>query len=203
MESGAESARSIIEFWFGNGSGDAAIATAQARLWWVKNPANDAHIRTRFAEVTAAAARGALNAWTRQPTGLLALLLLTDQFPRNMFRNTPAAFAHDHLAQQWASDALALGIDQRLRPIERVFLYLPFEHAESEPLQARSVALFTQLFQDVPADDVEVFRGFLVYALRHRSVITRFGRFPHRNAILGRPSTAEELDFLARPGSSF
>lgn len=203
MEFGGESARTISDFWFGSATGDGAVACQQSRLWWIKNANNDARIRTRFAAITAAAARGELNNWARQPGGLLALILLTDQFPRNMYRNTPQAFAHDDLARQWALDGLAQGLDQRLRPIERVFLYLPLEHSEADALQARSVALFTRLFQDVAPEDADVFRGFLVYALRHRSVIARFGRFPHRNAILGRESTAEEMEFLAKPGSSF
>ncbi|MDP9109054.1 MAG: DUF924 domain-containing protein [Pseudomonadota bacterium] len=203
MEFGGESARAIGDFWFGAAADDKLVASQQTRLWWIKNPDTDQRIRERFAGTTAAAARGELNGWARQPAGLLALILLTDQFPRNMYRNTPAAFAHDALAQQWALDGLARGIDQRMRPIERVFMYLPLEHAESPQLQARSVELFTRLFQDVPAQHVETFRGFLVYALRHRSVISRFGRFPHRNAILGRESTPEEREFLAKPGSSF
>ena len=203
MQFGAETARTITDFWFGSTAGDSVVAAQQARLWWIKNPTTDRTIRERFATTTAAAARGDLNSWAQQPTGLLALILLTDQFTRNMYRNTPAAFEHDALAQRWSLEALERGIDQRLRPIERLFVYLPLEHAESNALQARSVELFTRLFQEVAPADVETFRGFLVYALRHRSVIARFGRFPHRNPILGRDSTIEELDFLAKPGSTF
>ena len=203
MEFGGESARAIGEFWFGSAPDDSVVAAQQTRLWWIKNPATDRLIRDRFAATTEAAARGDLNSWAQQPAGLLALILLTDQFPRNMHRNTPTAFQYDALALQWALDGLERGFDQRLRAIERVFLYLPLEHAESNELQARSVELFTRLFQDVPAEHVETFRGFLVYALRHRSVISRFGRFPHRNAILGRTSTDDEIAFLAKPGSSF
>ena len=203
MEFGAETARTINDFWFGSAADDSAVAAQQTRLWWIKNPVTDRAIRERFAATTAAAARGELSSWAQQPGGLLALILLTDQLPRNMYRNTPAAFEHDALAQGWALDALERGFDQRLRPIERLFLYLPLEHAESNALQARSVELFTRLFQEVAATDMETFRGFLVYALRHRSVISRFGRFPHRNQILGRDSTLEEMEFLAKPGSSF
>ena len=203
MEFGGETARTVIDFWFGTSTENSVVAAQQTRLWWIKNLATDRLIRERFAATTAAAARGDLNGWAQQPSGLLALILLTDQFPRNMYRNTAAAFAHDSLAHQWTLDGLERGTDLRLRPIERLFMYLPLEHAESNSLQARSVERFTRLFHDVPSGDVETFRGFLVYALRHRSVISRFGRFPHRNAILGRDSTIEELEFLAKPGSSF
>ena len=203
LEFGGETARAINDFWFGTAAEDRVVASQQTRLWWIKNPATDRLIRERFANATAAAARGELNGWAQQPSGLLALILLTDQFPRNMYRNTPSAFEHDDMAQTWALDGLERGIDLRLRPIERLFMYLPLEHAESNALQARSVERFTRLFQDVPPKDVETFRGFLVYALRHRSVVARFGRFPHRNAILGRDSTIEEFEFLAKPGSLF
>jgi len=120
-----------------------------------------------------------------------------------MYRNTPAAFAHDALARKWCKEGLRIGAQDALRPIERVFFYLPLEHAESVEDQELSVALYRELVSAAGPEGAEVFGGFLDYAVRHRDVIVRFGRFPHRNRILGRASTAEEIEFLKQPGSSF
>ena len=120
-----------------------------------------------------------------------------------MYRDTAQAFAYDGLARTWCTEGLAIGIDQELRPIERVFFYLPLEHAESLEDQDRCVALFERLLQDVPPGQRPVFEGFYDFALRHRVIIERFGRYPHRNAILGRPSSPEEAAFLQEKGSSF
>lgn len=198
-----ENSESIRSYWFGNHSTDAAVMQAQRALWWSKNPALDAEIRARFEPMVRLAASRSLDMWTATPQGTLALILLADQFPRNMYRGNPDAFAYDQLAREWCLFGLERRFDARLRPIERVFFYLPLEHSENVEHQDKSVQLFTRLFQSVPADQVEDFRGFLTYALRHRRVISRFGRFPHRNAVLGRESTEEELAFLAEPGSSF
>ena len=198
-----ENPESIRSFWFGNSPDDAIMAKDNSKMWWSKQPDLDAQIRARFEETFEAAVAGRLDSWADTASGTLALILLTDQFPRNMYRGTPAAFAQDGLARRWALEGLARGDDKKLRPIERVFFYLPLEHAESLPLQTQAVSLFNQLFQDVPADQMELFRGFLMYALRHRRVIERFGRFPHRNEILQRPGTEEEVAFLLEPGSSF
>lgn len=194
---------SIRDFWFGSNPDDNATAQQRSKLWWSKNPEVDAEIRERYlAQVDTVAARK-LDNWANTPRGLLALILLTDQFPRNIFRGTPRAFELDHLARMWCMAGLERGIDRKLRPIERVFFYLPLEHSESMEHQAMSVQLFTRLYQEVPPDYMDTFRGYLIFALRHRRVIERFGRFPHRNAILGRESTPEEVAFLKEPGSSF
>ena len=193
----------ILGYWFGNESGDAATAKAQRQLWWAKDAAVDADIRKRFGAVVAAAATGAHDEWMATPRGRLALILLFDQFPRNMYRDTPQAFAYDWLACRVALDGINDGIEQSLRPIERVFFYLPLEHAESLPLQERCVALFTALAAATPEADRNVFSGYVDFAVRHQDIIRRFGRFPHRNRILGRPSTPEETAFLQQPGSSF
>lgn len=197
-----ETADSLHDYWFG-GTADDAAGQRQARLWWSKDAMLDAELSKRFGDLAAAARSGALDAWSGTAQGRLALILLTDQLPRNIFRGTPAAFASDHQARQLCVDGLARGDDKLLRPIERVFFYLPLEHSESMQDQEHSVRLYTALFQQVPQSAMEQYRGYLTYALRHRRVIERFGRFPHRNQILGRPSTAEESDFLKEPGSSF
>ncbi len=198
-----ESPDTIREFWFGAEADDALVAQQRSALWWKKDARTDAHIRRRFEACVLAAARHELDAWSSSAAGCLALIILTDQFPRNMYRDTPQAFAFDALAQAWCKQGLRDGVHQALRPIERVFFYLPLEHAESLPDQERVVELFRQLATEADAGHEAVFEGFLDFAQRHRDVIARFGRFPHRNRIIGRPSTAEELAFLKQPGSSF
>lgn len=198
-----ENPDSIREFWFGSSPDDMLTAQQRGKLWWSKKPDFDHEIRVRFASLTEAAAKRELDAWSGTAKGTLALILLTDQFPRNMYRGTPNAFAFDTLARDWCLTGLDNGLDRKLRPIERVFFYLPLEHSESIAHQALSVQLFTQLYQEVPAGHMDMFRNYLIFALRHRRVVERFNRFPHRNDILGRPSTRQEIEFLKEPGSSF
>lgn len=149
------------------------------------------------------AAAHELDNWTQTPAGCLALILLTDQFPRNIYRDTPRAFAFDPLARAWCKEGLRNRMHESLRPIERVFFYLPLEHSESLDDQLHAVALFEELVTIVPQEQRNTFDGFVDYAHRHHEVIGRFGRFPHRNRILGRTSTEEELRFLEQKGSSF
>jgi uncharacterized protein (DUF924 family) len=193
----------VLDFWFGPASGDTVTAQTQQKLWWSKNAAVDADIRGRFEALVETAATGTLDDWAQDAHGRLALILLFDQFPRNIYRETPRAFSHDQLASRLALGGIATGTDRELRAIERVFFYLPLEHSESAELQERSVALFTALAAGVPEADRKTFAGYVDYAVRHRDVIHRFGRFPHRNHILGRDSTPEETAFLKQPGSSF
>lgn len=197
MQSEAE----VRDFWFGNEDSDAAVAKARSALWWEKNTAIDAQMRERFQPLLDAVGAGAHRDWLSEPRGALALIIVTDQFPRNIHRDTPQAFAFDDLAREFARAAIDAGFDRALRPIERVFCYLPFEHSEALADQDRSVQLFEVLHGS--AADKELFAGYLDFARRHRAVIERFGRFPHRNRILGRTSTAEEIAFLQQPGSSF
>jgi uncharacterized protein (DUF924 family) len=194
---------SILTFWFGTETDDLAVAQQQGRMWWAKSDATDREIATRFKAELDAAAAGERDHWAAAPSGLLALILLTDQFPRNIYRGHAQSFAYDPLALQWCLDGLARGVDSMLRPIQRVFLYLPLEHAESLVHQERALQLFDALLREVPETHRETFAGFRNFALRHRDIIARFGRFPHRNAILGRQSTPDEIAFLKTPGSSF
>lgn len=154
--------------------------------WYSKDDAFDAEIRRRFLLTWEAAAGGKLSAWQDSNDGTLALLILLDQFPRNMFRDDPRAFSTDALARDVANQAIARGVDQRIDAVMRQFIYLPFEHSESAADQARCVDLFRTL------GDAEN----LKYAEIHRDIIQRFGRFPHRNRVLGRVTTAEEQVFL-------
>lgn len=184
----------ILEFWFGA----APVVYAERRkLWFGKDAAVDAEIRRRFSGAWQRAAAGDLARWESDAGGALALTLLLDQFPRNMFRDTPEAFASDALAQGVAGRALDRGLDRLLPPVQRLFFYLPFEHSERLEDQERSVRLSSQFRGDPELHDV------YEYAVKHRDVIARFGRFPHRNAILGRESTPAEAAFLREPGSRF
>jgi uncharacterized protein (DUF924 family) len=195
--------RELLDYWFGDADSDAGVFAARAAQWFGGGPAVDQEIRQRFAGSHAAAVGGALDGWLAQPRGRLALVILADQVSRHLFRGDARAFAHDALARRWASEGMAADVERDLRAIERVFLYLPLEHSESLADQQRSVALFRSLAESVGQDDRAAFDGFLDYAERHRVIIERFGRFPHRNAVLGRPSTPEEIAFLREPGSSF
>jgi uncharacterized protein (DUF924 family) len=185
----------ILDFWFGP-VGSEEYGT-ERKAWFRKDDAFDALIRQRFELEIAQALGGAYRAWAATPRGALARILLLDQFTRNSFREAPRAFAGDALALDAADDAVGRHFDAELIAVERWFMYLPFAHAESVAAQERSVQLFTRLASETGLAEP------LVWAKRHASVITLFGRFPHRNAILGRPSTAEELAFLTAPGSRF
>ncbi len=193
-------ARAVLDFWFLAPGAPAGGAARPARPeWFRKDPAFDAAIRERFGKDVDAALAGEREAWNSGAAGCLALILLLDQFTRNIFRDTPQAFAGDAAALALADTAIADACDRALPPVRRWFLYLPFMHAESLPVQERSVALFGELARQ----GGDAFASALDYAVRHRDVIARFGRFPHRNAILGRESTLAESAFLKLPGSSF
>lgn len=188
-------AAAILEFWFGT-PGDADWGKPR-KIWFRKKASFDAMVRDRFNADCNLAAEGVLAHWQEDPNSCLALILLLDQFPRNIFRGTPRAFATDAMALQAAERAVGDRFDEQLLPVQRWFLYLPFEHSEHLEHQHRSVALFETL-----ADDPDS-ASTIDYADRHLRVIERFGRFPHRNAILGRESTPEEQEFLQQPGSGF
>lgn len=167
--------------------------------WFRKDAAFDAAIRERFGAAIAQAVAGGLREWDEQgPRGVLARILVLDQFTRNAHRNTPESFAGDALALAAARQLVDSGAHLALSPVERQFAYLPFEHAEDAGMQEQAVELFTDL-----AASHDGFAEVLDYAHRHRGVIARFGRFPHRNPILGRASTPEELEYLSQPGAGF
>ena len=198
-----ENAESVLAFWFGGGEDDAEIADAQSSLWWDKHPAVDDEIRKRFAVLRTQAVSGALQAWAETPRGCLALIILVDQFSRNLFRDDPRAFADDARARGWCLDGIARGHDRHLRIIERVFFYLPLEHSERIDDQEHAVKLFVALRDTAAPAHRKRLGNFADYAQRHRDIVARFGRFPHRNEVLGRQSTDEEQAFLEQPGSSF
>jgi len=196
MTHAAPVTRAVLDFWF---LPPDHPAHGQARPeWFRKDDGFDAAIRERFGADVEAALRS--NRDDGSDEKLLARILLLDQFTRNIFRDTPRAFAGDAHAHRLAETLVAAGRDKNLSPCQRWFVYLPFEHRESLLDQERSVALFAGLRREMQN---ETFDSAYDYALRHREVIARFGRFPHRNAILGRTSTPEEIEFLQQPGSSF
>ncbi len=185
----------ILEFWFGRpedkGFGELRDA------WFEKDPAFDAEIRRRFLAVYERAAAGELDGLANSAEGALALIVALDQFSRNMFRGQPGMYATDEKARALARMALDRGFDQQLVPVQRLFLYLPFEHSETLADQTLSVKLFEALPAIPNRDETSS------SALRHREIVERFGRFPHRNAILGRETTPDETAFLEEPNSSF
>jgi uncharacterized protein (DUF924 family) len=194
---------SVLAFWFGPPGSAAEVAGRQTRLWFGKSVENDRAVAERFSGTLVAAAAGQLDHWAGTPRGHLALVIVLDQFPHHIHRDQPQAFATDPQALAHSLAALAAGEDRQLAPIERVFLYLPLEHAESVGMQDHSVSLYEKLAREAAANERVLFDNFLDYARKHRDVVARFGRFPHRNAILGRPSSSDELEFLKQPGSRF
>lgn len=198
-----ETPESIRTYWFGTTTDDSTTIGTQSTLWWGKRDDVDIEIRTRFEALLIQAGKGQLDAWLKTPIGHLALILLTDQFPRNIYRNSARAFSFDAHALGWSKAAIARGIDRQCRPIERVFLYLPLEHSEERNDQAEAVRQFEALAVEVPPHIRPAFEDFADFARRHREIVDRFGRFPHRNAALARESSAEETAFLRLPGSGF
>ena len=189
-------AQGVLDFWFGapGSPGHGQLNAA----WFRKSPSFDAEIARRFAPLVDSALGGGLRDWAQQPASALARIVLLDQFTRSVFRDTPRAFAGDALALAAAREMVSARRDDALPPLQRAFVYMPFEHAEDLTAQDEALRLFGQLA--VGASDAA---GFLDYARRHRAVIARFGRFPHRNAVLGRTSTPDEIEFLKQPGSHF
>lgn len=193
-------ADAILDFWFGS---DALPPDEHERLaarWFRRDEVFDAEVRSRFGNLVDAALTGELDGWTATPRSWLALLLLLDQFPRNLYRDSPAAFAGDAKAQRLALEGIDRGDDAALPARYRAFAYLPLEHAEDLDLQQRCVALFEVLAADPQARPAEAYLGYLDYARRHCDVIRRYGRFPHRNRVLGRLTTAEEQIYLDAGG---
>jgi uncharacterized protein (DUF924 family) len=194
---------SVLEFWFGaldlRGRADAE----HARRWYEKNPEFDRAIQTRFGGFPDAALRGEFDSWLATTRGRLAFVIVLDQFSRNLFRGDRKSFAGDERALGAALEGVVQGADQALALDERMFLYMPFMHSEVLEHQRRSLDLYTRLLDEQPEELRSHVAQAVDYAKRHLAIIERFGRFPHRNAILGRSSTPEELDFLKQPGSSF
>lgn len=188
----------ILTFWFDYQSNPQDIFNRA--LWWQKDKQTDEMIEKRFASRREEAIHGKLDDWLEEPKSLLAYIILIDQFSINLKRNTPEMFEHDELGIKAAKKAVDKQFDQSLKLVERVFVYLPFEHSENLSHQKKSVSLFEQLVKDTPQEHQPIAKSFLDYAKDHHDIIEKFGRFPHRNPILGRESTAEELTFMQSHG---
>lgn len=174
----------VIDFWFNE---------IEPKSWWIKDDVFDAEILQRFGTLHTAASRCECHAWREAPLGRLAEIIVLDQFSRNLYRDQPLAFACDPLSLALAQEAVAQQADQSLAPPQRAFLYMPYMHSESSAIHKIAVTLFEQ----------SGMKSNLEFELKHQAIIDRFGRYPHRNTVLGRESTAEEIEFLQQPGASF
>ena len=185
----------VLDFWFGR-SNSPEFGKVQKK-WFEKDEDFDTEVRSGFLTKYERAASGKLDFWQNSPENCLALIILIDQFPRNMFRENPQAFATDSKALAAAQHAVNNNFDRQLLTVQKWFIYLPFEHSENLENQQKSVELFSNLQGEPDSKSV------IDYAIRHLEIIERFGRFPHRNQILGRETTPEEAEFLRQPGSGF
>lgn len=194
--------KEILDFWFGHLESEDEYPGEKVHMWFSGTDEINSLIRERFSGDVDLAAAGSLEHWKKSPLECLALVILLDQFTRNMHSNA-RAFEHDAKALQTAEEAVDAGYDRKVFPLQRCFFYLPFEHSEELEVQEKSVGLFKRLVEEAPPA-IELPLGVMLdYAVRHHQIIKRFGRFPHRNKMLGRKSTQEEIEFLKEPGSSF
>ncbi len=197
------SPKDVLSFWFGDREDPIEVNAEKSVLWWKKKPAVDDEIARTFGEAIERAAAGDLDSWKETANGRLALVILLDQFNRNIHRGKPESFASDSRARELAQEGIRSGHARELPPIRRYFLFMPLMHAEDREVQNACVRAFEELRDSVSAQHRSFFEEAVKYAVAHRDIVERFGRFPHRNAILGRESTPEEVEFLGKPGSSF
>jgi uncharacterized protein (DUF924 family) len=193
----------ILQFWLGELDACGRADKAHQERWWVKDPALDAEIRARFGATHTVVVRGERPSWLSAPRSRLAYIIVLDQFSRNMFRDSAEMFAADDLALRAAQQGIELGQDRALALDERGMFYMPLMHSEALSVQERCVELFQQLSREVDGSARASMLSRIGFAERHRDIVKKFGRFPHRNALLGRESSADELAFLDMPGSSF
>ena len=198
-----EQINQIFEFWFGTETDELQIIAKQSGLWWGKDANTDDSIKNKFGAIYQSAVDEALKDWLKSARGQLALIILLDQFSRVIYRDTADAFAQDRKALRIVLEGINSNVDLDLRPIERVFYYMPMEHSEDIEIQSQCVRYYQKLVGAVPDITKNEFQGYLQFAEKHRVIIERFNRFPHRNKVLNRISSAEEQEFLTQPGSSF
>ena len=203
MSPSTDNPQDVISFWFGSGRDANSINDQQKSLWWEKNEQTDQLIKDRYSNLVEDVYSGTREDWLQTATGTLASIITLDQFPRNIYRGTARSFAFDHRALEISKILLETGLYQELSLIQRVFAFIPFEHSEDLDDQVTSIQLYKDLLELAPENEKEIFKGFYDFALKHHEIIEEFGRYPHRNEILGRNSTHQELAFLERPGSSF
>ena len=192
----------LLEYWFGDVS-DSENLAARGKLWFYSSPEQDNELRERFASLHQQAESGALDAWRENPRSSLALVILLDQLTRNLYRGTSDAFRNDSTALEVSHAGIAQDFDRELHVVERSFYYLPFEHSEQAQHQRRSLELFGDLREHCPLGYEDFTENCYSYARQHYDIIDRFGRYPHRNRVLGRENTEEEAGFLERDGAGF
>ena len=196
-------AEAVLEFWLGDLDEHGLASSEKSKAWWKKSQSFDQEIKERFADDSAAILAGKHDDWPETPRGTLAAVIVLDQFSRNMYRDQAEMYAGDALALKLATDAIKKGFDRQLPTDARVFLYMPFMHAEDVAMQDRCVELFAAMLSDVDEAAKGRIQSNHEFAVQHRDIVAKWGRFPHRNKIVGRDSTAEEVEFLKGPGSSF
>ncbi len=199
----ASESDSLLEVWFGDDLDIRETVVARVRTWFEGGAAFDEALKRRFGSLPDRALRGEFAAWRETPRQTVALVLALDQLPRNLFRDTGRAFAYDTAAVDTTRWAISHEMDEQVHPVEAAFFYFPLEHAEDIDLQTQCVSLFRRLTDRAPSSLRDVFESFESFAERHRGVIERFGRFPHRNELLGRVSTPEESRYLREGGETF
>lgn len=196
-----EDIKKILDFWFGSLQ-DGFTKESKGTLWYMGGKETDEQIKIKFGTLVEKAANKELDGWKQTPEGRLALVILLDQFTRNIYRKTRQAFAHDTYAQKLCKEGIRKGDDRKLAPIHRLFLYHPLEHSENLEDQELGVQKMQEVQDEMPDKFKKRVQGFVDYTKQHRDIIKRFGRFPHRNQVMGRTSTKEELEYL-KEGARF
>lgn len=199
----AEEPQRVLQFWCGPLQDDGFASKEYSNQWWTKDPELDERIRQEFGALHSLLNAGERPVWLETPSGLVAAVVVLDQFSRNMFRGTPAMYASDTRALALCFEGLALGFDRKLPAAHRTFLYMPLMHSERLVCQVRCVALFAAFKEECTGDTKKIAENNHWFAEQHHDIVARFGRFPHRNQILGRNSTPDEIQFLQEPNSSF
>lgn len=205
MERESERISQVLNFWFGDLRENELPSEEKQKTWWMKSGEFDRLVEEKFGDLVTLAENGDLSSWLETPLGTLAFIIVVDQFPRNIHRDGPGAFSRDALALRACRDGIEKGFDRGLHPVHRVFFYLPLMHSEDPETQRLSVETYSGLEKEYEREP-EIRKNLACsadFACRHFDIIKRFGRYPHRNAALGRESTPEEVEFLKEPGSSF
>lgn len=196
-------AQSVYDYWFGTEGLSREAVKKRGSLWWQGSADTDYDIERRFGKLVEVAGKRALEHWLVEPRSTLALIILNDQFPRNLYRGSGKAFSHDPLALEYSKKLVNSDAFEQLHPVEKTFSLMPYEHSENLEDQDASVAKFTELANSVEEEWQESMNGYLQYAIDHRDIVKEFGRFPHRNEVLGRESTEAELNYLGSGGRRF
>jgi len=205
MGNDREKIKKIVHFWFGDLKKNEVPGDDKQKSWWMKDAEFDKRIKDNFGNDLKKAINGDLDDWKTSPEGSLALIILLDQFSRNIHRDTIKAFSQDDKSIEICLEGIEKGFDKKLHPVQRIFFYIPLMHSEDIDMQEKSLKYFSGLVKEYKESEsvADVVSNSYKFAVKHYDIIKRFGRYPHRNEILGRESTPEEIEFLNQPGSSF